>query len=463
MSEIGDSNAKAQAGLGYRRTPWYANTMLWFALALSTLQAILFARLWVGDFFNSYPYISADGFDWITEGVALRQLLAGVDASQWPILRQPVFVILASIDDLMGAGGIVLVVAQTAATFGTALMLGNYAREQGLRSPIALLVVAAWFFSVLGFFRLWVLSDTIASFLMTASSTSLLRVVSLPRDIPFQKRLKSVLPAAALALGAGLTQTYGLIAFFVIMFVYTLLEIFGEWRRPVIMFNILVTIAVALIWLLLKTSWASMISHGMEPSQFDLLKLNFDMADFYLSVWPLAFGPLAISLLFIAFARMRTGPLATAETLALGAVVLCFAVLTFIYQWEDARFTFVYLPIVWLLGISWASSGCAAEGDTPSRSQGLHAALGAGAAVTVMVGLLIAPQNYWQPNLAHTHFAPRSTWVAAAIQASPVDRMSLQARCTGMHDVCDKARIPPSMGSYEQMMFGEYIRRRNLE
>ena len=47
------------------------------------LAAILF-RLVHGNFLNSYPYISPDGFDWIYEGAFLKAAVLG-----WPMSELP--------------------------------------------------------------------------------------------------------------------------------------------------------------------------------------------------------------------------------------------------------------------------------------------------------------------------------------------------------------------------------------
>lgn len=176
-------------------------------VALALLHAGLMAQLWVGDFFNSYHYISDDGFDWITQGVAFNQLVTGADTSVWPVLRQPVFVLVAAIDNAVGVPGLIFLLAQTGAVAATAYVIGRFARAKGLGAWGTASLILTWYFFVFGFYRLWVLSDTIAAAFMTISVVFGLAALERSDNKNALDAASKMLPAILATSLAGLTQT----------------------------------------------------------------------------------------------------------------------------------------------------------------------------------------------------------------------------------------------------------------
>ena len=91
------------------------------ALGLAVAQFVLMVRLVDGDFFNSYPYLSQDGFDYLVEGQYIRTFLTrgSVDLGEtinaqalFPrtpamlhVLRNPGFVVVTAADALLGSSG----------------------------------------------------------------------------------------------------------------------------------------------------------------------------------------------------------------------------------------------------------------------------------------------------------------------------------------------------------------------
>ncbi|MGE0409468.1 MAG: hypothetical protein AB7P23_09440, partial [Amphiplicatus sp.] len=351
-----------------------ARAEILMALALAAFQTILMARLSAGDFFNSFAYISDDGFDWITQGVAFNQLVSGEDATPWPVLRLPGFVMVSALDDAFGALGLVFFLAQGLAVGLTAWMIGRYGRAKGFGAwPIAA-VLAAWYFSIFGFWRLWVLSDTLASALMTASVVLLLAGLEKEARATPAAEARRLAPAAAVAVLAGLTQTYGIIPFLVICTLYAAGRLVARRDIRAATAPAAAMIAVAAATFGLQKLWAAFIPHASQPSQFGLLKLTLDMAPFYANVWTLAFAALAPAVLVAAVAKWRARALPTIEEIALIASVGAFAVMTLLYQWTESRFTFLSLPLAWLAIIAWCAPGerrgepAARVGRAPARA-----------------------------------------------------------------------------------------------
>ena len=63
--------------------------------------AIQFINLAKGDPLNYYPYISADGFEWYTNGVYFFYRIFENNLPQLTVLRPPTFVIFTLLDFLL--------------------------------------------------------------------------------------------------------------------------------------------------------------------------------------------------------------------------------------------------------------------------------------------------------------------------------------------------------------------------
>lgn len=413
------------------------------ALALGLFHAWLMARLDGGDFFNSYPFISDDGFDWIAQGLALNERLMGVNAEPWPVLRNPVFVLVTALDDALKAGGGVIILANGAAVTLAAAALGWLGRRLGYRAPALIAALLAYYFSTLGFWRLWVLADTVAQGLMTASFCLLIAHLLTPSS----RRLAL---GAGFAVAAGLTQTYGVIPFCGVAATVVALRLLQ--RQPVgAALPASIVAVLALTWAGQKV-WAALIPHGMVPTQFGLLQPSLEMAPYYANVWAVTFGvfaPLAIAALLARW-RRRFPP--THWEVGLLAVVAVFSALAFFYQWRESRFTFIYLSVAFAALLALARP--APDGSRPAENKLVWTC-----AVAVFVGMVVAPLDYWSPKLLGTRIDWNRAWVGEALLTPPVDRFSLRQRCPSVEHLCPAAVAPPQASPYRQAMFDQYKRR----
>lgn len=416
------------------------------ALVLGLFHAWLMHGAAVGDFFNSYPFISDDGFDWIAQGVAFNERLAGIDVSPWPVLRSPVFVLISALDDALGASGGVIVLANGAAVALTVASLGWLGRRLGYGAPALCAVLLAFYFSTLGFWRLWILSDTICVALMTASFC-----LAIAHLLEPNRRL--IYPAMAFAVAAGLTQTYGVIAFCGVVFIAIAGRLLTGGRIGRALPATLVA-ALALTFGL-KAAWAAMIPHGMEPAQFEMLKLSTDMTGYYLNVWITAFGvfvPLVVAALVMRLRRRLWPRLYEA---GLVATLLGFVGLSYFYQWPESRFTFIYLSVFFavLLMVCRPPVGAVAQGSTVERK------LVWTCAASALIGLLVVPADYWSPKVMGTRIDWNRAWVGEALLTPPADRFELARRCPTIEDLCPAAAAPAQASPYRQQMFDQYKRR----
>lgn len=427
---------------------------VWVAIGLALFHAALMSRLWVGDFFNSYHYISDDGFDWITQGVAFNQLITGQDGASWPVLRQPVFVMVAALDNIMGNYGFAFLIVQAAAVGVTAYLIGTFARQQNLAKWSAVTVMLAWYFFIFGFYRLWVLSDTLAAALMTASVLMVIkRVDHLDGDTSLGVLVQRYVPVVLVTALAGLTQTYGLIPFMVVCGIYTLGALLGRKGAVAIATPVALALAASACVFGGQALWGAIIPHDSVPTQFGLLQLSGAMAGFYFNVWLLVYAPLLPVMVFAGYRKLQTRTWPSLRELALISVVAAFAMLSFIYQWPESRLTFMYFPVVCLAIIALCSRPDAIEQRRESWP------LVASAVATIVIGLCVVPGDFWRPNMSQARLDPRGSWLANALRDEPQDRYFLQTMCSGMSDVCSKAVFEAQSSPYRTMMFNEYRRR----
>jgi len=142
-------------------------------------------------------------------------------------------------------------------------------------------------------------------------------------------------------------------------------------------------------------------------------------------------------------------------SLALCATVAVFATLSFCYQFEEARFTFIYWALFLLACVSLA------DRVRTSGAAWIAPVLAASCLVSALSGLLILPGNtYGIPRLHGTRIALGRTWLFTVISAEPVDRFHLQTLCGGPYDFCPRADAGTQPTQYADVMFQEYKRRK---
>ena len=428
------------------------------AVIVALIFGLLLPQLWVGDLLNSYPFMSDDSFDWVTQGVALVDFVTGDDRTPWPVLRPPLFVFVHAADYWLGAGGIVFLISQVSSLAMLSFAVSRFARVRGAGSATSCFAGLAAPLSIVGFYAVWILSDAIASSLMTISAVLVLNRLRAPHPDSLYHGLRSLAPGILVGAAAGITQTYGMIPVLIICSVFAFANLvtrkaFGVWAAPFLAIPITGALGFGL-----QKLWASIIPHNMQPETFGLLDLSLSMFPFYANVWPLTFGLFVPVVLWTTAVHLQKRLLPSVEVLALMATVGAFAMLSFLYQWPESRMTYIYVPIFILMVVSFRLESLGqSKTATEKRSQG---ALAATFGAFIFVTLTIVPGDYWRPSVAGLRFAPAETWLLSAFAAKPVDRLRLRVVCEGMEDVCDRAVLSPQSSPYRDLMLSEYKRRR---
>lgn len=407
---------------------------LWLILGTVTLAyGLLLVRLTGGnDFFNSYPFITDDGFDWLYQGLSLSARLAGQAVPPLPVLRDPGFVLVTALDTVLRTKGLLVLLTLAASLFAANAFLLLILERCAVSRAVSLALLVITLASPLFYFRLFVLSDPLAVALMCGSAWAMVLYL-------LSNGRRHLVLSAAFAITGALTQTYAAIPFLCGAAIATFArrKQRGEWKWP------LVALLVSAVLIgFLKMAWKTALPHESQPKTFGLLQPSLDMWNFYLDLWTLTFAPLAPVLLVAVLRwRLQGSPRASA-VLFLASVVAVFAGLTFVYQWREARFTFIYYPLVpMLLGVL--------SGPGNGRLKlSLTAASLASAVLVLTLGWVWLPANPWEPKLETLAFAPERSWAVLALHAKPVDRMSLAA---------PQARISDDLSPYAKRIHREYL------
>ena len=379
-----------------------------------------------GDVFNSYPYISFDGFDWLVEGLAVARWFDGVAIPTLPAARSPGFVSVTFADFQLGADGHLLfavIAAAVATSLAALVVLARWNRVPRYQAGVLVLVFAL---SPLGYYRMWVLSDQVAAALLVVAAVSL---------YPYVTRASRGwlgLATLAAALG-GATQLYGLIGFGIAGGWVVAVSL---WRRKPDYLLAGALVAAPVITLTLSAAWLGRVPHAQVPDHLSVFGFSFDMLGFYANAWSFAFLPL-LPLLGVLFVYRRHEVLASPLLTGYWLTVVVLMLATFFYQFEDFRFT---IPTSFMLGVAIIAT---LPGERPlPRPRQLTAAT---AALAILLGLVLAPASYWKPRWSDVTLDPSGTYYSRLLlRVQPYDRFKVASLCDSGR-VCRDGSIPPSV------------------
>jgi len=176
------------------------------------------------------------------------------------------------------------------------------------------------------------------------------------------------------------------------------------------------------------------------------------MTRFYATVWSLVYAPLLPLSGTALLSWFRGGRRFSAEVLFLGTTVCVFAFLSFFYAWAEARFTFIYQPIVFLLLLAFSSRDASAKVPTPARPWRFADAAALCSAVLVAGSVAITPLAYYgAPTLG---WRPRNSWLLETWFARPVNRFELDPVQSG--SMYSHATLP-AFGPYARRIVSSYL------
>ena len=379
--------------------------------------------------FNSYPFISPDGFDWILQGQWLVSTLEGYHLDQLKILRDPIFVLVTALDAIDGGEGRVVLTVNALAFFITLMYVYKCMDLFGINTHDKFMFLMICVVSPLNYFRLSILADALTIALMQMSVYYLLLWDK------NQVIRNNLLISAFWGLVAALCQKYGAIPFVVGTMSILSIEFLTYKRinRPAAVGIIIYLV----VFLAISFLWRMAVPHSDVPNQLGLIKFSAAMVSFYANVWIWAFGfslPVLI-IIFYCLVRVDSKFISNKRIFILAAIEGVFMSLTFLYQWLEARFTFVHF----FLFVTLVAS---AYSLLPENKHWIFKVKSFGLALATLVvfltGMFFTPPDYWRPKLRALELNFRNSWVSQLVCSAPVNRLA----------------IKPSVGS-DQILWGE--------
>lgn len=415
-----------------------------FGFALGVLgYGLVLSRLATGhDFLNSYPFVGADGFDWLYQGLFVSERLRGHCTPALWLLRDPGFVLVCALDMALQARGLVVIVTHTLSFFVTGVVLLRAATWYSVPPAVAAAVTLMTLLHPLNYVRLFVLADPMAVAFLALSTYAMLRHLR-TFSIP------ALALSGAFAVLGGMTQIYAVIPFVVGTVVSGAAHVWSKWHLSRIC---VAFVAFAACFIALQLAWRAAVPHDVVPTRLNFLKLSLDMTGFYATVWTLAYVPLLPVAAMVLWSWSRSGRRFRTEVLFLGGTIVTFAVLTFFYQWAEVRFTFIYQPIVLLLLIALGAQDATTLSPIRPRRWHLVSAGATCSALLVAASVAFTPLAYY--GTPTNSLSLRSSWVVDAWRARPVDQFGLGPAPSA--DMYSQATIP-DFGPYAARIVRSYL------
>ena len=394
---------------------------------------------------NSYPFISDDGFDWITEGVYLKKKLMGTltPEQSLAVVRPPVFVFITALDSLLQTNGFFIALVNVLALLGTGILTFLLLKKKSLSFLEVLLLVLALFYTPINYVRFWLLSDGLAVFLGLVGFYGVNNFIVSSKQRP--SFLILVLIAFSIAL-AGLCQTYAMIPALLtlgLLFLNTLLAKASVknkslWFEKTLPLTDLMTLLLitAVVFIVTLWFWQQWIPHQRTPMNFSLIKVNFNMFTFYKETWGYYFLPFC-SIFYLIFKHRRTVfPGLSDQNKILILILGIQLLLAFFYQWPESRFSFLFWPYFIVLLFNFIF-----ENDLLKNKVS-----------TIFVIFLLTlqcffsyPSNEWQPSLSSLKWG--QGFSLAYLQRSEVKRFP--ERCfDNSTPLCSVKDLNPDISPY---------------
>ena len=358
-----------------------------FVIFFSIAFAINFISLSRNGVINGYPYVSPDGFDWYAEGIYLYTSLFKILEFPLQVLRPPIFVIFCGIDYLFGGAGYII-----GGIYGINIIvfykfickfikLVNKKVSDSLIYPS---VALSCTILPINFIRPYLLADEIAITLSMLSAYFAYRGIR-------EKSLKNYAMGGFICFLGGLTQTYAMLPFLCIFFVYISTNFFKNinFNRYIFLYTF-ITLAGYLSFIY---KWRNFLPHLSTPNNFNLLAFDLKMLMFYISAWSIFFFEFfAFKLIAVNF-KIRNDIIY--KNIDLLFLTILLAILSLFYHWPESRFIAYYwhfILIIFLIGI-----------ELESYEKYLFLAM-------MACSIFIVPLNYWAPTWDSTNYGLKNNW-----------------------------------------------------
>lgn len=334
------------------------------------------------DIIESYSAITVDGFDFIVTG---RALASGI-FSNWPVLRNPLFTAISTLDSVLGGIGIAFSIF-----IGFALALQFYTISKILKhfqinSIMSASLFIVFFMNNIHFIDVYILSDAISLSLM---------LYGISLIITKEDQEKELL-GGLIIITSSLGQFYTLFGL-LFMFLpnnFSLKDLINKFKQKAS----IVLIIYIIFTFLFRKFWTSLISHDSVPVNFSLLKFNLNMFNFYLNTWSVIFIPFIIVFIYLLIMNIKFPHVLLKEYFTNTGIYITIIVGLFIffYQWKESRFSYLLFIFVLINLILIVSKTI--------NSKQTQSALILLAIFTIVFNVIWTPRDNWQPRAGESRF-----------------------------------------------------------
>lgn len=338
------------------------------------------------DILASYSGITIDGFEFIITG---RAFAMGI-LENYPILRNPPYVLLAALDSVLGKSGFVFgcvvfisIMIQLYSIMG---LMNLFKLSFYLRS--AILVV--FFFNFINFINLYILSDLMVISILMFGMTLIFADL-----IGYKVGLKTYLGVTLIFLGS-LGQFYALLSLIILLPFYV-----SKVSKTRIIYLSLYSVSLFIFTFIVKYFWNRFISHKKVPVQWENLDLTFNMFNFYINTWFYIFMPILVAVIVHLKNVLNKGiyiftPNSKILTQVFALLIVVTASFIFLYQFYESRYTYVLFVFVIYFLIILVS--------LLQKEDFIVSFMNVTAFLTLIFGVLWSPSNKWEPRIGESTF-----------------------------------------------------------
>ena len=338
------------------------------------------------DILESYSAITVDGFEFIITG---RAFAMGI-LENYPILRNPPYVLLAALDSVLGKSGFV---------FGCAVFFSIMVQLYSITSFMKLLklnyylrgaILVVFFFNFINFINLYILSDLIVISIMMLG----IRLVF--GDLISSKNGFKTYSGVFLIFLSSLGQFYGLLSIIILLPFYVS-KVFKTRTIYLSIYSALLFIFT----LIVKYFWNRFISHKKVPVQWENLDFTFNMFNFYINTWFYIFIPILVAVIVHLKNVFNKGnyiftPNSKILTQVFALLIVATASVIFLYQFYESRYTYILFVFVIYFLIIYVS--------LIQKEDFTFSFVNVIASLTLIFGVLWSPSNKWEPRIGESTF-----------------------------------------------------------
>ena len=338
------------------------------------------------DILASYSAITIDGFEFIITG---RAFAMGI-LENYPILRNPPYVLLAALDSVLGKSGFgfgsVVFISIMIQLYSIMGLMKILKLSYHLRSTI----LVVFFFNFINFINLYILSD------LMVISILMLGITQIFANLIGSKIGFKTYSGVTLIFLSSIGQFYALLSLIILLPFYV-----SKVFKKRIIYLSLYSASLFICTLIVKYFWNRLISHKKVPVQWENLDFTFNMFNYYINTWLYVFTPLLVAVVAHFKNVFNKGnyiftPNSKILTQVFALLIAVTASVIFLYQFYESRYTYVlFIFVIYFLIILVSQL---------QKKDFIVSFMNVTASLTLIFGVLWSPSNKWEPRIGESTF-----------------------------------------------------------